>query len=166
VLPSLLTRLVSPIVVLPVLVAGVQLLFVPTVGRAQGTAGGRPTAAAAAGGTTAQSSMSELAAYTEEQADRGEGTFRRYCVECHTRADMANADFRAQWNGRSALDLFELIRSTMPESSPGALSRGEYADIVAYFLRLNGVPAGRGALTADADGLKRARLALNGAGQR
>lgn len=106
------------------------------------------------------------AAYTDEQATRGEGTFRRYCLECHTRADMANADFRAQWNGRSALDLFELIRSTMPESSPGALSRAEYADIVAYFLRINGVPAGRGALTADADGLQRARLDLQGAGQR
>lgn len=151
---------------MPVVAALLAALLVtaPPVCDAQGTTGGRSSAATTAPARSAATPA--VAAYSDEQAARGEGTFHRYCVECHTRADMASADFRAQWNGRTALDLFELIRSTMPESSPGALSRGEYADIIAYFLRINGVPAGRGALTADAEGLKRARLELNGAGQR
>ena len=37
---------------------------------------------------------------------------------------------------RSDLDLFEEIRTTMPTDAPGRLSRGQYADVVAYLQQL------------------------------
>lgn len=88
-------------------------------------------------------------AYSAEQADRGNGIFGRTCVECHTRNDMSNADFRLKWNGRTVFDLFEQIRTTMPEASPGSMTPAEYADVTAYFLKLNGMVAGSTAMPAD-----------------
>ncbi len=38
---------------------------------------------------------------------------------------------------------------TMPEGSPGSLSSEEYADILAFLLRLNDYPAGEEELPAD-----------------
>ena len=87
--------------------------------------------------------------FTDEQAERGNGVFSRVCVECHTRKDMAGADFRLNWNGRTVFDLFDRIRTTMPESAPGSMTREEYADVTAYFLKLNGLPTGSIPLQSD-----------------
>ena len=38
---------------------------------------------------------------------------------------------------------------TMPESSPGSLSPEQYADILAFLLRLNNYPEGEAELPAD-----------------
>lgn len=51
-------------------------------------------------------------------------------------------------------ELWEQIRTTMPNDSPGRLKPGEYADIVAYLLRLNGLPDGPEELPADPDRLR------------
>jgi len=88
-------------------------------------------------------------AFTDEQAERGNGVFKRVCVECHTQKDMSGADFRLNWNGRTVFDLFERIRTTMPEAAPGSLSREEYADVTSYFLKLNGMPTGSMPMPAD-----------------
>jgi S-disulfanyl-L-cysteine oxidoreductase SoxD len=45
----------------------------------------------------------------------------------------------------------------MPQDRPGSLSAEEYADVVAYILRLNGRPAGERELPADAALLARMR---------
>lgn len=98
--------------------------------------------------------------YTEEQAGKGAEVFSRVCLECHARKDMSNANFRVKWNTRTVFDLFELIRSTMPESNPGALERAEYVGVVAYIAKMNGIAAGTVALPDDEAGLKKLLLAL------
>ena len=96
--------------------------------------------------------------YTEEQATAGAALFGRVCVECHEKKDVTSADFRAKWTGRPILDLYELIRTTMPDSNPGALSRDEYAGTLAYILKLNGLPAGATAVMPDSTAMRNATL--------
>lgn len=55
--------------------------------------------------------------------------------------EIASADFKAKWGGRTAFDLFEQISRTMPEAEPGSLPRRAYVDIVAYLMKQNGVVA-------------------------
>lgn len=119
---------------------------------------------AAASPALAQSSDTTAARgqYTAEQATRGEQVFRRICSECHETLEYTVPEFRSKWNGRPAFELFDLIRSTMPEESPGSLSAEQYADVLAYIMKLNTAPAGAKALpTADAE-LKKVKLELPG----
>jgi hypothetical protein len=97
-------------------------------------------------------------AYTDAQARRGEGVFRKVCNECHERREYTGPSFEKVWTGQTAYDLFELIRSTMPNDSPGRLKRQEYVDVVAYFLSLNAYPAGKAALPSSDDGLRAVRI--------
>lgn len=98
--------------------------------------------------------------YSEEQAGRGEQVFTRVCIECHARTEMASADFRLKWGGQTTFDLFKSITTTMPDSDPGSLPLDNYTDVVAYILKLNGIPAGAAALTADSASMSRAKLVL------
>ncbi|MFN2563728.1 MAG: cytochrome c [Gemmatimonadaceae bacterium] len=97
-------------------------------------------------------------AYTEAQAARGEATYRANCTSCHATSAYVGDAFVRAWDGRTAFDLFELIRTTMPIDNPGRLSREQYADIVAYMFRLNRLPPGGSPLPADDEGLKQVRI--------
>jgi mono/diheme cytochrome c family protein len=92
------------------------------------------------------------------QIELGEQWFRAACLECHATGGLSNSDFRLKWNGRSAFDLMESIRSTMPESAPGSLTQGTYVAVVAYLIRTNGMPVGTNALPADSAGLSTIKL--------
>lgn len=92
-----------------------------------------------------------------KQLDLGAQWFRASCVECHA-TSLADPDFRLKWSGRTAYDLFETIRSTMPEHDPGSLTLGTYASIVAYLMKLNGMPVGTTALSSDSTALAAVRL--------
>jgi mono/diheme cytochrome c family protein len=89
--------------------------------------------------------------YAEEQSKRGEELSKSSCVSCHGEqlagGDLAPAvqgqDFRAAWAGRSAGDLFDKIRTTMPADSAGSLKPNQAADLVAYIFKLNDFPAGK-----------------------
>ena len=59
---------------------------------------------------------------------------------------------------KTAFDVFNQIRTTMPDDNPGSLERQEYIDLVAYIFSLNAYPAGEGDLPADDDGLKKVRI--------
>lgn len=96
--------------------------------------------------------------FTEAQAARGEAAFRRTCAQCHVASQFATPAFRRSWEGRPLFELFELIRTTMPNDNPGRLPRQAYADVVAYLCRLNGVTAGAAELPTDADSLRRIHL--------
>jgi mono/diheme cytochrome c family protein len=98
--------------------------------------------------------------YSADQAVRGEQVYQRTCSECHSIKDHANPDFRFKWNGRSAAELFEEIRNTMPEENPGSLTRQEYADIVAYMMKMNGMPSGPRPLAPDTVSLRAARITV------
>ena len=91
----------------------------------------------------------ELLGYNEEQAARGDKVFSQLCINCHTRRDMSGADFRLKWNGQTAYDLFDLVRTTMPDSAPGSLSHDSYVDVTAYMMKLNGIRAGVTSLPID-----------------
>jgi hypothetical protein len=51
-------------------------------------------------------------------------------------------------------DLVERIRTTMPQDSPGTLSRMQTVDIVAFMLEKNGLAAGTTPLPVDAETLR------------
>ena len=114
---------------------------------AQGGAPPGSSAAPAAGSTLA-------GVYTEVQAGRGESVFKASCLECHVPSDYEGDAFKAKFVGGTAFDMFEQIRTSMPQSDPGSLSRQQYADLVAYLFQLNALPAGKNELATEADALK------------
>lgn len=96
--------------------------------------------------------------YTTAQAERGEQTYSNNCLGCHTTSSYTAASFRAAWNGRPIWELFSFISDTMPEDFPGALSPKEYAQVIAYVLKLNRVPAGQTELPPDPEALKKIKI--------
>jgi len=95
--------------------------------------------------------------YTEDQAKRGEAGSKATCQACHGErlsGDMgpglAGDDFLAAWSGKPAAELFDKIRTTMPQGNEGSLSAKEAADLVAYIFQLNKFPAGQTELGTDA----------------
>lgn len=96
--------------------------------------------------------------YTEEQATDGMAIYTKTCTECHEKADVTSADFKAKWAGRPVQEFFELIRTTMPDGNPGALSRDEYAKALAYIFKLNGLPAGSTAVMPDSAMMSAAKI--------
>lgn len=111
-------------------------------------------------GTATPPRTSADSSYTSEQAERGAQVFIRVCVECHERLEMSNDDFRLKWEGQTTFDLFKNIATTMPDSDPGSLPRGDYVDVTAYILKLNGVPTGPVELAGDSASMSMAKLRL------
>ena len=90
--------------------------------------------------------------YTEQQAKRGEDAYGRACEACHG-ADLSGDPvqevpslvweaFLAQWSDRTVKDLYETIKRSMPRDAPGSLNARAYADVIAYMLQSNKIPAG------------------------
>lgn len=109
--------------------------------------------AAPPGGATTQTGV-----YTADQATAGEQIYSNNCVACHTADAYTNPAFLAKWNGRPLSELFGLISETMPEDVPGSLTPKEYADVIAYLLKLNRMPDGKQELPADGEKLKAIRF--------
>jgi S-disulfanyl-L-cysteine oxidoreductase SoxD len=104
--------------------------------------------------------------YTEEQAKRGEETYRRECASCHGdtlvggggAAALTGGAFLSNWNGLTVGDLFDRIRKTMPQGSPGKLTKQQNADILAYLLSFNKFPAGKTELQKQVEFLREIRF--------
>ena len=92
------------------------------------------------------------------QAERGEGTYRTSCQSCHTKTEYTGDKFKVAWVSKTAFDIFNTIRTTMPEDNPGSLERQEYVDVVAYIFSLNAYQAGEGELPGEDDALKKVRI--------
>lgn len=107
-----------------------------------------------------QSTMSGV--YTAPQAARGEETYMGVCVSCHPAGTYKTAAFKANWKGRPLADLFDQVREKMPKNDPASLSQEEYIQVVAYLLKINGVPAGEADLPADSDALRKIRIEMPG----
>jgi hypothetical protein len=97
--------------------------------------------------------------YTAEQATRGERTAYLNCFSCHAPVDWTTSRFLDPSSDQKLGDLFQTISRSMPMDSPGKLSREEYADIVAYMLRLQGAPAGETELPSEVRELDRIYVA-------
>ena len=98
--------------------------------------------------------------YTLSQAKRG-ALKSGLCTSCHgdgfmggSAPDLAGPEFLARWDGRTVGDLFDVIRLTMPDDDPGALSREEYSDLVAYVLAVNKFPTGTTEIATTTEPLK------------
>jgi mono/diheme cytochrome c family protein len=96
--------------------------------------------------------------FSARQAQRGEGVYQTSCQSCHAKTEYTGDKFKVAWVSRTAWDIFDVIRSQMPEDNPGSLERQEYVDVVAYIFSLNAYPAGEGDLPGDDDGLKKVRI--------
>lgn len=111
--------------------------------------------------STVKTDSSAKTIVNQEQAVRGMTVFTKTCVECHTKTDVTGADFKIKWNGRPVYDLFDVIRTTMPDDKPGSMTQDQYVDVVSYLLRINGASAGGAALVAtDTAGLKKAKMEI------
>jgi S-disulfanyl-L-cysteine oxidoreductase SoxD len=91
--------------------------------------------------------------YTEEQGTRGEAVYAKSCGFCHDDKSMApplqGDPFLKNWSDKSAGALFDKIQITMPLNEPGTLTEQQSADLVAYILKVNHVPAGQEVLPKD-----------------
>jgi mono/diheme cytochrome c family protein len=96
--------------------------------------------------------------YTVEQAAKGEEAYGANCMGCHNTAAHTGDAFMNGWAGRPLAELYGFISAAMPKTEPGSLSKEEYASIVAYILKLNGMPAGKQPLPADTAALGKIRI--------
>ena len=92
--------------------------------------------------------------YTAAQADRGQMVFQAQCAACHDVARFTGDEFLQSWTGRPLHALFELVSMTMPEDNPGSLKAQQYADVIAYLLKLNKFPVGQDELKGNAETMR------------
>ena len=97
-------------------------------------------------------------AFSAKQAERGEGVYKTSCQSCHAKSEYTGDKFKVAWVSKSVFDVFNQIRTEMPEDNPGSLERQQYIDVVAYIFSLNAYPAGANDLPSDDDGLKKIRI--------
>src|SRR5580704_5402942 len=104
--------------------------------------------------------------YSDAQADRGRPLYNQHCASCHADTLMGGemspplvgGEFLSNWNGLTLGDLFERIRTSMPQNKPGSLSREVNADITAYILSVNKFPVGKTELAHSAEFLREIRI--------
>ena len=100
--------------------------------------------------------------YSEDQAARGNTGFAAHCANCHggnlggtgEAPALAGPQFLSDFDGLSLGDLFDRIRTTMPQDNPASLRRDAYADILAFLLKANGLPSGTKELDRRSEYLK------------
>jgi mono/diheme cytochrome c family protein len=96
--------------------------------------------------------------YTAEQAARGMETYNSICLSCHSLAEQSGTNFSKKWVGFPLWDLFDYLSVNMPQSDPGTLTPKEYAQVVAYMLKFNGMPAGKEEVPTDTVSLKKIKV--------
>ena len=100
--------------------------------------------------------------YTDDQAQKGGPLYNQYCAACHgdtlaggeEAPPLSGGDFQSNWNGLTAGDLFDRIRTTMPLNNPNSLSSPINANILAYIFSVNKFPAGKTELPPQTEVLK------------
>jgi mono/diheme cytochrome c family protein len=87
--------------------------------------------------------------YSESQASRGEKIFKEVCADCHGSnlrggliggPPLTGSAFEEKYfKGTPASAIFAFTSTLMPPDAPGQFSPAEYADMIAFILRENGV---------------------------
>ena len=131
------------------LALGLCILAAPRV------AGGQT---AAKKGPPARSTLSGV--YTAAQANRGKNVYSGMCKQCHTVESHTGATFAKWWAGKQLSDLFMYVTQNMPKNDPGSLAPEDYADVMAYLLRMNAMPTGKQELPPDPDELQKIRISV------
>lgn len=107
--------------------------------------------------------------YTETQAGRGATLYEKECAKCHAPgtppapgqpagSGLAGEQFLMIWDGRTAQDIYQVMKNTMPQDGPGKIDRRGYADVLAFIFKANGFPAGAADLKPDPELLKLIRI--------
>ena len=113
-------------------------------------------------GTAALAQSLTAPTYTAAQARRGEAVYMAQCAACHGdqldngqfAAPLVGPAFEAHWGAGGLDGPFEVMTTQMPPTNPGALPAATYADLLAFVLSRNGLPAGDKELPADPERLK------------
>ena len=87
--------------------------------------------------------------YTPEQVAQGRWQYSQKCGGCHGQQlqgtgapALRGTLFADQWIGKKLSDFYGYVHTNMPLGMGASLSTQEYADIVAFVLAQNGLPAG------------------------
>jgi len=105
------------------------------------------------------SSRSTMAGvYSVPQARLGGDVYALACRSCHAPESHAGPVFKSSWGGRLLSELVQYVRENMPKNEPGSLTADEYAQVTAYLLKLNGMPAGDEDLSTDLVALTKIRI--------
>jgi mono/diheme cytochrome c family protein len=99
--------------------------------------------------------------YSDAQASRGNDTYLMQCRSCHTPASHTGVVFANSWGGRPLSALYTYMVERMPKNEPGSLQPHEYAELVAYLLKLNDMPSGSAELPADSTLLRKIRIEVD-----
>jgi mono/diheme cytochrome c family protein len=97
--------------------------------------------------------------YTNDQAAVGEDLYAARCATCHgddldgrERAPaLAGSAFAQRWEGTSLKKLFERMQEMPPDNPAARLAPKQYADVLAFLLSANEIPAGSEPLAEDKD---------------
>lgn len=124
-------------------------------------------------GAAAQTGDREIwdGVYTAAQAARGRSQYEMSCGRCHNDAltgsergpALTGAGFWATWENDTLDRLFTKIRDTMPAGGIETVSDAGKADILAYLLQANEVPAGGEELGIDPQRLRAVAVTRKGA---
>jgi PQQ-dependent dehydrogenase (methanol/ethanol family) len=94
--------------------------------------------------------------YSADQISQGRWDYSQSCSVCHGAQlqgggapSLKGGGFPLQWNGKKLKDFYTYVHDQMPLGGAGSLKGQQYADIVAYILAQNGLPAGEEKLTPD-----------------
>lgn len=99
--------------------------------------------------------------YTAVQATAGQEIFESTCLGgCHNLASHKGIAFEKHWKDHPVAELFKKINDEMPDDNPGSLSATQSVQVVAYLLKLNGLPAGKEDLPVDVETLKKIKIEL------
>jgi mono/diheme cytochrome c family protein len=149
---------------IPIIAVGCMTMIavVSGVPARQDAGSARPSPVAEAAAAGSRSSIWD-GVYSEEQANRGAALYSMHCVRCHLdtlegdgpATPLTGPGFSANWDGVSMADMVERTQKSMPSDKPGTLSRQQIADLLAFVLRANKVPAGNVELPRQAELLTR-----------
>jgi mono/diheme cytochrome c family protein len=117
--------------------------------------------AAVGAGAVAQTRSAADGIYTEAQAARGKTLYLDNCTACHggtlqggeDTPPLSGSGFLGKWGKLPVGILYGYINTRMPLGQPGSLGAQGNADITAYILSYNNLPAGQTELPPDAKAL-------------
>ena len=67
---------------------------------------------------------------------------------------LVGEEFIGHWYDAKLSELVTKINTTMPADAPGSLKPAEYADVIAYYLKLNKLAPGQTELKGDDEAMK------------
>jgi mono/diheme cytochrome c family protein len=81
--------------------------------------------------------------FSQAQVDHGRRIFRSICSNCHEIEEFTDPGaYLAEMDGKAVWEVFEFVRTKMPDDDPGSLRPAEYAAVLSYLFERAGAPVG------------------------